>query len=158
MPRLAGRCGLELEDDESVMLTSGVDRESALRAVPDGCVAVHARHSAFVGGAAGDDVVHEAAVAGKTCLLQNSRVVGLDHDGLVKILKREALRVVVTVERLGHELGQKRVRQVTVGAGGDDVVARLHPRVVLGVHDVAVRACLGISREIREALGVDERE
>src|ERR1017187_4484839 len=91
-------------------------------AVPDRAVAVHARDSVGVGGTARHDVVHEAAMAAETRLLQNARIVRLDHDGLVEVLKREALGMVVAVHGLGHQLGHQRMRQVAFHKAGHDVV------------------------------------
>jgi len=66
--------------------------------------------------------------------------------------------VVIAVEPLGDELGQESVRQMAVHALGHGVVAPLDPRIVLGAHDVAVGAGLGIGPEVGQALGVDEGE
>ena len=101
--------------------------KSARGSVPDGIVAVHAADGIGIGGAARDDVVDHAGVATQAGVLQDLRVVRLDHHGLVEVLEREALRVVVAVDSLGDELGQQRVGQVAVRARGHGVVAGLHP-------------------------------
>src|SRR5450759_3525239 len=101
--------------------------KSARGSVPDGIVAMHATDGVGVGGAARDDVVTQPPVAAQAGLLQDLRVVRLDHHGLVEVLEREALRVVVAVDSLGDELGQQRVGQVAVRALGHGVVAGLHP-------------------------------
>ena len=66
--------------------------------------------------------------------------------------------MVVAIERLGHEFGDQGVGQMAVHAGRGDVMARLHPRIVFRIHDVAVGAGLGIGGEIGETLGIDEGE
>ncbi len=47
---------------------------------------------------------------------------------------------------------------VAIGTLGNVAVARLEPRRVMLLHDVAVGARLGIGREVRRALCVDKGE
>ena len=82
----------------------------------------------------------------------------LDENGFVKILEREALGVVIAVDSLGHELLDQRVRKVAIRTGGNDVMTRFYPRIVLVVHHMAICACLRIRREIGKTFGVNERE
>lgn len=54
--------------------------------------------------------------------LKDLRILFLDHDGFVEILKREARGMVVAVLGFGHILGEKLVRQMAVHAGGHVVM------------------------------------
>jgi hypothetical protein len=119
---------------------------------------VHATNGVLVRSASSNDVVNEVTVAVQACFLQNVRIMRLDENGFVKILEREAFGVVITVDSLGHELLDQRMRKVAIRAGGNDVMTRFHPRIVLVVHHMAVRACLRIGREIGKTFGVNERE
>ena len=79
------------------------------------------------------------------------------RNGLVEVLESEPFGVVPAVARLGRVLREERVGQVAVDAARAGMVARLLPTVVLGAHDVAVGARLGIGAEVREPFGVTER-
>lgn len=50
-------------------------------------------------------------------------IVRLYHDGLVKVLECEALRVVVAVDCLGNKFLNQRVWQVAIRTSCHDVVA-----------------------------------
>src|SRR3569832_496353 len=128
------------------------------RAVADRRVAVHADRSAVFGARRRDQLVDHAVMAVQAALLQNAGVLLLDHDRLVEVLQREALRMVVAVLGLGDVLADVIVRQVAVDAGRDAMVAGFLPRVVLRVHDVAVRAGHRIAAQVGQALGVAEGE
>jgi len=60
-------------------------------------MAVHAAHSVRVVCGAVDHVLGHVAVAGKTVLLHDLRVLLLRRDRLVEVLQGEALGVVVAV-------------------------------------------------------------
>jgi hypothetical protein len=91
-------------------------------------------------------------------MLKDSFVLTLDHDGLMEILQGKSFGVVVAVFGLGDVFGHKSMRQVAIHAGCRPVVARLLPRIVLGIHNVAVGARLGIGAEIGEPFRIPERE
>ena len=55
-------------------------------------------------------LVNEISVACKTIVLEDSCIRFLDHDGLVKILQREALGVVPTVVRFRQVLAKEVMR------------------------------------------------
>src|SRR4051812_38144887 len=128
------------------------------RPVPDGAMAVDALDGVGRRRAARDDLVYEIPVAPQATLLQDAGVLGLDHDGFVKILEREPLGMVVAVLGLGDVLGEELVRQVAVHAFRSRVVGAAGPGVVLRVHDVAVGAGLRVGAEVAQALGVIEGE
>ena len=65
---------------------------------------MHAANCVVIRGASRYDVVHEVSVTPKTRLLENLGIARLDHDGLVKVLQREALGMVVAVEAFGDVL------------------------------------------------------
>src|SRR5262249_8475060 len=118
---------------------------------------VDAIHGVLTGRTAPDDVVDEVGVAAETALLEDPRVAWLDHDRIVKVHEREALRVVPAVAGLREVLRDEPVRQVAVHAAGNGVMRPVLPRRVLVVHHVAVVAGAGIRREVAEAFGVAER-
>ena len=78
--------------------------------MPDRGMAMNASDSVFVRGASRDYVVYEVSVTVETSLLQYVRIARLDHDGLVKVLHREALGMVVAVEAFGDVLRDGLVR------------------------------------------------
>jgi len=87
-----------------------------------------------------DDVVHEVTVAAQTVFLRDDQVLGLDQDGLVEVLQREALGMPESMICFGEILREKRVRQVAVDTRRASMVRPLRPGIVLLVHDVAVLA------------------
>ena len=117
---------------------------------------MHAGDRILVSRAACHYLVNEFTVTTKAGILQYLRIVRFYHDGLMKVLERKAFGVVIAIDRLCDELFEWRMGQVTIGAGCHDMVAGLHPRIVLVVHDVAVRTGLGIGREVGKPLGVNE--
>jgi hypothetical protein len=118
---------------------------------------VDAAHLAGTNRGARGLLVHQRAVTGQAGFLEDAAALLLDHDRLMKILESESLRMVIAVFRLGDVLADEAVGEVAIDAGGDGVVARLLPGIVLRLHDVAVRAHLGFVAHVREALGVEER-
>jgi hypothetical protein len=76
----------------------------------------------------------------------------------MKVLERESLGVPIAVFDLGQVLSDEIDRHVTIIAGGDMVVRRLHPTLELVSHDVAIHTRPRIVREIGSPLGVMEGE
>src|SRR5690349_10002105 len=103
-----------------------------------------------------DEFLHEFLVALRAVLLQHATIARLDANGFVKVLEREALGVPEAVLRLAGVFAREIVRRVTVVAGGDGVMARLLPAVVMFTHDVAIGARGGIIAEIRTTLAIPE--
>lgn len=91
-----------------------------------------------------------------TVALKNLTVLSLDHDGLLEILQREALRMVPAVFRFGNVLSDKIVWEVAVDTSGRRMMAGFLPRIVLRGHYVAVDTGFGIGAEIRKAPGILE--
>jgi hypothetical protein len=90
------------------------------------------------------DGMQHIAVAHNTVVLKDSGILLLDHDGFMKVLKRETFGMMVSVFGLGQILFQKAVREVAVDAGGDMMMTRFLPGVVLSLHNVAIGAGLRI--------------
>ena len=118
---------------------------------------VDAAYGVRVGQIPHENVIHHILMTIDTVALQDLLVLFLYYDGFMKILHRECPGMIPAVFRFRHIFAHKAVRQVAVDAGRDRVVARLLPRVVLGVHDVTVGASLRILAQVGQALGVAER-
>src|SRR5688572_8156758 len=86
---------------------------------------------------AGVNLLHEGFVAPAAVEVDDLAVVRPDPDGLGEILEREALRMPEPVLGLRRVLADEALRDVAVVAGGEAVVARLLPAVVVVAHDVA---------------------
>ena len=93
------------------------------------------------GAAARYEFMHKIAVTTDAGVLEDAGIARLDLDGLVKVHKREALRVPKAVVGLGDVFRDESVRQMAVRASGGLMVSSLLPRIVFIVHDVAV--CTG---------------
>src|SRR5262245_12588280 len=132
-------------------------------AEPDGIAVAHRRMAVYAGelalrsSARADEVVHELAVAREAARLEDRGVPRRDPDRLGEVLERERLGVVPAVARLGEILADEVVREVSVDAGRDAVVARLLPGLVVRLHDVAVRAGRRVRAQVGSALGVAQR-
>ena len=90
-------------------------------------MAVDTTDRAGIGGRTGHLLMYEIAVARQAVILKDLAVLRLDHDRLMKILKGEALRVVITVFRLGDVLADEVVREMAVHAFRHGVMARFLP-------------------------------
>jgi len=77
-------------------------------------------------------------------------VVGIPAGGEIK-------RMPESVVRFHRILTHNIVRRVTIIAGGHRVMAGLHPRVILRLHDVAIGARHRIVREVGISFGVNKR-
>jgi len=102
--------------------------------------------------------VDEVRVAARAVVANDAPVARRDLDRLLEVLERERRGMTEAVIRLGDPLGGSRVGQMALHARRRVAMAALDPGVVLLVHDVAVHTCPRVAREVREPLGVDERE
>ena len=60
-------------------------------------------------------------------VLKDPAILFLDHDRLLKFLRRESLGVVIAVLGLGNIFGNKGVGKVAIDAAGNSMVAGLLP-------------------------------
>jgi len=123
----------------------------------DGCVAAGALQTFGF-------TVNYVAVDGRSDVLVTMTACGLD-DLVVEVSNTNVVRVEAgreiegmkkAVRSLNRVLADNVVWRMAIVAGGDGVVARLDPGVILRLHDVAVGAGLRIVGEIRVAFGVDK--
>src|SRR4029078_521073 len=121
----------------------------------DGCVAAGALQTFGF-------TVNYVAVDGRSDVLVTMTACGLDHL-VVEVSNTNVVRVEAgreiegmkkAVRSLNRVLADNVVWRMAIVAGGDGVVARLDPGVILRLHDVAVGAGLRIVGEIRVAFGV----
>ena len=103
-----------------------------------------------------DKFVDEIGMTGETVFLQDTGVRALDHDGLMKILQREAFGMMPTVLGLGEVLAKEVVWQMAIHTVGNRVVTGLLPGVILRLHDVAIDADRWVVAHVREAFRVQE--
>jgi hypothetical protein len=106
----------------------------------------------------GKDCVDIFGVAMQTGVLRNAAIARFDADGIGEIFEREGERMEEAVVGLRDPFADGVVRQVAVVTDGDATVAGLLPRVVVLLHDVAVRAALRVVAEIAGALAVAQGE
>ena len=78
-------------------------------------------------------------------------------DRLVKTVGRKIERVPKTIGRFGQILPNQIGRSMTIVAGGNALVTRFLPTVVLFVHDMAIRTISRVVGHIRIPLGVNKR-
>jgi hypothetical protein len=89
-------------------------------------------------------------------LLGDFQIVSFDLNRLVKAAGREIVGMPETVRGFRGVFADKIVRRVTIVAGGDGVMARFLPAVVLFLHYVTVGAGRRIVAHIRVTFGVNE--
>lgn len=85
------------------------------------------------------DRVGEIGMAVATVCFHHATVVIVDHDGVVKILRRESQRVKEPVSPFAVPFANKVMRRVAIVAFGDVMMSRFDPRIEVILHDVAVR-------------------
>ena len=129
-------------------------------------VAANARDSVAVRGAAcnprrkegaGIYLVSDLRMTMPARVLSHRAAAGLHGNRLMEIAGRESVGMPKTVVRLRPVFTHEVVRRMAIVAGGHRAVARLHPGIIMVLHDMAVRARFRVVREVRSATGVDER-
>jgi hypothetical protein len=91
-------------------------------------------------------------------VLRHPAIPRLDLYWFMKVLQREGQRMKKSVVGLGDPLADGMMRQVAVVTNCDMAMAGILPRVIVSLHDVAIRARRGIVAEIAPALTVTECE
>lgn len=84
--------------------------------------------------------VGKIGMAIATVGFHDASVVVVDHDGLMKVLRRKSQRMKESIATFAEPFPKEIVRCVAVVAFRDIVMRRLYPRVVVILHDVTVRA------------------
>ncbi len=102
------------------------------------------------------DIVDDVLMAVLAVALQGDDIRLADLYRLVKLLGGEFQRVPEAVFAFAQVLQQEAVRDMAVVAGCPVVMRRLHPSVVLFVHDVALDTRLRVVRQIGVPLGIVE--
>ena len=79
-----------------------------------------------------------------------------DVNVVVKPAGREIVGMPEPVARFSCVLADESRRRMTIVADSNGAMARLHPTIELVLHDVTVRACFGIVRQVRISTCVDK--
>jgi hypothetical protein len=103
-------------------------------------------------------LVDNIDMAIEASVLRHPAIPRLDLYWFMKVLQREGQRMKKSVVGLGDPLADGMMRQVAVVTNCDMAMAGILPRVIVSLHDVAIRARRGIVAEIAPALAVTECE
>src|SRR4029078_2235893 len=90
--------------------------------------------------------------------LRHAPISRLDLDWIVEVLKRERQRVIKPIISLGPPMPDKVMRQMTVVACSNVPVRGVLPRIVMPLHDMAIRTILWIAAQIAGAFPISKRE
>ena len=99
-------------------------------------------------------LVHGRRVAIEARILSDAAIPGFNLDWFVKVFECERQRVTKSIVRLGQQMSDDVMWQMTVVADGNIVVTRMLPRIVVRLHDVTVRARRGVAHQIAVTLAV----
>lgn len=102
----------------------------------------------------GQHVIDEILVAVEAGLLHHPAVAWLDLNRILVVARCESERMEEAVVGLREVLSNEVVRCVTVVTDRHGVMARLLPRVVIRLHDMAVGTRCGIIAEVSVAFAV----
>jgi hypothetical protein len=91
-------------------------------------------------------------------VLRHAPIPRLDLNRLVKILKCERQRMEEPVVRLGDPFADGVMREVAVVADRYVAMSRILPRVIMPLHDVAIRTALRVIAQIARPFAVAKRE
>jgi len=100
--------------------------------------------------------VHGRRVATEACILCDATIPGFNLDWLVKVFECERQRMIKSIVRLGQQMSDDVMRQMTIVADGNMAVAGLLPRIVVRLHDVTVRARRRVANQVAVALPIAE--
>lgn len=103
-------------------------------------------------------VVHTIDMTTDTVALHDPGAVRTDRDRLVEILQREGLGVFKAVFGLSQVFADQVVRHVAIITGGNRMVTRLLPAIILVLHDVAIRTGRRRVSQIRKTLPFMKRK
>ena len=106
----------------------------------------------------GEQRVNEVLMTMHARVLRHAPVARLDLNRLVKVLQRECQRMKEAVVPLHDPFADRVMREMAIVADGDMLVTRVLPRVVMSLHDMAVRTGGGIVAEIGRPLAVAKGE
>lgn len=102
--------------------------------------------------------MHKVLMAIQAGTLSHAAIAIFNPDRFRKTSGRKSQRVKQAVVGLGNPFAKKIVRQMAIIATGDRMVAGFFPRAIVRLHDVTVRAGLGVVGEIGSAATVIEGE
>lgn len=104
----------------------------------------------------GKEVIHQILVTGDAGLFDHASVARLDLDRVGIAPCGKSQRMKKAVIPFGHPLADRVVGKMAIVAGGDRMVARLEPRVVVGLHHVAIGTRGRVAAEVRMPVTVAE--
>lgn len=91
-----------------------------------------------------EHMIHKILVTMDTSILNNFAITRFDLDRVFEVARRERERMKETVVGFGDPFADRVMREMTIVAGGDVMVARFKPAVILRLHHVAVRTRSGV--------------
>lgn len=102
------------------------------------------------------DFVHNLLMTIPAGFFRNAVIPFGDLNRFMKITCGKRPGMVETIECLGEVFINQRVRGVAIIAGGDVLMAGLHPAVILLIHDMTIGAGGRIVSQVRGALCVNK--
>lgn len=101
--------------------------------------------------------LHHRLMAVQAGIFNDLQAVFFDQDGFVKVLKGEGHGMIPAIQSFHGVFADDVVGQMAVVAFSDVVMGGLLPGIQVFAHDVAVHTGLGIVRQVRISLRIDER-
>ena len=125
--------------------------------VPHVAVAMNAGMH-FALGIGRQHLVNDVLVAVQARVLRHAPIPRLDLNRLVKVLKRKCQRMKESVVSLRDPFADRVMRQVAIVADRDVAVRGILPRVVVPLHDMAIRAAPWVIAQVARAFAIAKRE
>src|SRR3954469_4584208 len=122
----------------------------------DVAMAPDAGEPVVFGGSAGVNIVSEAGVAPPAGIFRDGAAAGLHGNGLMEIAGGKSIGMPEAMVGFGPVFSDHVVRGVAVVAGRHGAMAGFDPRIVVVLHDMAVRAGLRVVGEIRTTTRIDK--